>query len=41
MLAVCALATLVESLPLNAVLDDNLTVPGAAALAAVALLATS
>lgn len=40
-LAVCAVATVVESLPINNILDDNLSVPGAAALTAMALLSAS
>jgi dolichol kinase len=30
--AISAVATLVESLPINATVDDNLSVPGVAAL---------
>lgn len=36
--AVCAACTVVESLPVNSVLDDNLTVPVVAALMSMALM---
>ena len=38
MAAIALVATAVESLPINARLDDNLSVPGVAALLGAALL---
>ncbi len=35
---ICLVCTAVESLPINMVLDDNLTVPGVAAIMSAALL---
>ena len=38
MAAVCLVCTLVESLPVNGVLDDNLSVPAAAVVLSMLLL---